>query len=398
VSKAALDGVRVIDLSQGVSGPYCTKLLAELGAEVIKIEPLGGDDSRTCGPFPNDVAHPEKSALFLDLNRGKQSVTLDILQPAGRRLLRDLVSTADLLVESMRPGEMASLGVGYEQLAQIRPPVVYVAVTDFGQTGPYRDYRGGEMVEQALSGLMSITGQPDREPLKTGGLIAEHVAGQTAFIGAMGALLFAEETGEGQFVDISALDSNIAIAEFNHVLFSYAGEVDIRKGNRHANHPWGIYPCLDGWVGIIGGPPRAWPQMANVIDERLADKRFATMHQRTQPLARDEIDAIVLPWLLEHGKVQIYQEGQAHGLAFSYVATPEDLLASGQLRAREYFVQLDHPLAGKLPYAGAPFILSETPLHTRRAPLLGEHSESIYRDLLGLSKEDLALFRERRVI
>ncbi|MGE0540578.1 MAG: CaiB/BaiF CoA transferase family protein [Dehalococcoidia bacterium] len=394
-----LHGVRVVELSSGISGPYCGKLLAGMGADVVKIErPRGGDSSRMVGPFPGDYPDPESSGLFLYLNTAKQSVTIDPVTPSGSALVRQIATSADVLLESYPPGTLDGWGLGYDVLVADNPRLVYASVTNFGQTGPYRDFKATEITEYALSSLMSITGEPDREPLKLGGSISLYVAGQTAAVATLAALYEAEESGHGQYVDVSTLEANVAIAEFNHVLYAYRGIIDERKGNRHANHPWGIYPCIDGWVGVIAGPTHRWGEMAKLMDERLADPRFATLPQRTEPEARDELDAIILPWLVERTKKEIYHAGQAHGLAFAYVATAGDLLQSEQLLTRSYFATVDHPRVGPHTFPGAPFRCAETPWRVERAPLLGEHNDAVLVGELGLSRADLMCLRESGVI
>lgn len=389
----------VLDLSHYIAGPYCTRLLAALGAEVIKVERPGeGDGARRLGPFPNDLPHPEKSGLFLYLNTNKKSVTLDLKTPTGKKIAEELVKSADVVVENFRPGVMDSLGLGYTALRAINPNLVMTSVSNFGQTGPYRDFDATEIVEYALSGAMYITGEPAREPLKAGGSLAQYIAGQTAMVGTMVALLEWEMSGQGQHVDVSIMEATTDHIEGSLAAVGHGGEPSQRAGLRHGSHPWHPYPCRDGWAAIIAGPPRNWPKIAELMEEpRLLDARYATPNLRRQPEIRDELDALLLPWLLEHDKREIYHKGQAAGFAFGYVASTEDLFESPQLAAREFFVEIDHPEAGPLMYPGAPYKMGSA-WRWEPAPLLGQHNEEILCGRLGYSKEELQRLRQANVI
>ncbi|MFC2041708.1 CaiB/BaiF CoA transferase family protein [Chloroflexota bacterium] len=397
--KQCLSGITVIDLTHYIAGPYCTKLLAGLGAEVIKIEKPGeGDGARRLGPFPGDRPDPEQSGLFLYLNTGKKSITLNLKTKSGVHIFKQLIADADVVVESFEPRVMPSLGLGYKVLEAINPRLVMTSISNFGQNGPYKGYKAEEITEQALSGLMYITGEPDREPLKSGGSLAQYIAGETAFAGTMTALLYAQATDTGQQVDVSIMEANAEMVETRLQEYFFQGTIDYRRGNFHpTTHPHKIYPCKDGWVFVTGNPLHNWPEMAKLMEEpRLADAKFATKHNRME--YRDEVDALMEPWLMSHTKEEIYYSGQAHGLAFGYVATPEDLAKSKQLRAREYFVEIEHPVAGKLRYPGGPYRMSETPFQFSPAPLLGEHNEEVYDQRLGFSKEDIVRLRQYGVI
>jgi CoA:oxalate CoA-transferase len=395
----ALEGVKVLDLTNYVAGPYCTKMLAGLGAEVTKIERPGiGDGARRIGPFPENKTDPEASALFLYLNTNKKSITLNLKTKKGVEVFRQLARDADIVVESFRPGVMTRLGLGYPTLESINPRLVMTSISNFGQTGPYNGFKATELIEYAFSGLMYITGDPDREPLKTGGLFTLYQAGTQAFVGTLIALLDSEGTARGQHVDVSIMECSALCMYAPAVSYWYGGQVTKRDGNKgFGRAAWGLYPCRDGYAGVVAGPAHRWPMLAQLMERpELADPKYSTGNGRT--VYRDEIDEIMMPWLMEHDKREIYHVAQALGMTFSYVATPQDLLESEQLKQRDFFVDMDHPIAGKLTYPGAPFRMSETPWQNGRAPLLGEHNHEVYCQRLGLAEEDLVRFRQANIV
>jgi crotonobetainyl-CoA:carnitine CoA-transferase CaiB-like acyl-CoA transferase len=387
-----LQGVSVVDLTHYLSGPYCTKLLATLGADVVKVERPGtGDPLRHLGPFPTGHPDPEAGAWFLYLNTSKKSITLDLKCSQGREALLKLVRSADILVENFAPGVMDRLGLGYQILQQEKPALVMTSISNYGQTGPYRDWKAAEINLYAAGGLMNITGEPEQEPLKEGAPLAQLGTGQNAFVATMTALIYAEDTGQGQQVDISIAEYATNILENALMQYSYSGQEYSRVGNRgYGRAAWGIYPCADGYVGIVAGPDQNWPEVAKIMEsEELADPRYASRQGRL--LYADEVDALMLPWLLDHNKVNIFKAGQEHGLGFSYVSTMQDLLEMEQLEARDYFVELKHPVAGRLKYPGPP-INPHSPVEPwvyRRAPLLGEHNREVLVERLGYSAQEL---------
>ena len=390
-----LEGVRALDLTHYFAGPYCTRLLAGLGADVVKVErPPLGDPLRGYGPFASRPVQArsaesdvpmEDGAWHLYLNASKRSIGLDIKTEEGRETLLQLAARADVLVENHAPDTLDRLGLGYDELRRVNPGLVVTSISNFGQTGPYRDWKAAEVNLYAMGGLMNITGEPDREPLKEGVPLAQLGAGQNAFVATMAALMYAEETGEGQQVDISIAEYATNILENALMQYSYSGQEYTRVGNRgYGRAAWGIYPCRDGFVGIIAGPDHRWPEVARIMErEELADPRFASRRGRQDNA--DEVDALMLPWLIEHDKVDIFKAGQESGLGFSFVATVEDILEMEQLLARDYFVELEHPTAGGLRYPGAP-ISCEPDANAwvfDRAPLYAEHTAQVLSDWLG---------------
>ena len=396
-----LEGVKVIDLTHYFSGPYCTKLLATLGAEVVKVErPGSGDPIRQLPPFASNRLEGESGAWFLYLNTSKKSITLDLKSERGREIILELARSADILVENFSPGVMERLGLGYEALNRQNPALVMTSISNFGQTGPYRDWRAAEINLYATGGLMNITGEPDQPPLKEGAPLAQLGAGQNAFVATMTALLHAEDTGEGQHIDLAIAEYATNILENALMQYSYSGREFTRVGNRgYGRAAWGIYPCQDGFVGVIAGPDQNWPEVANVMErEELADPRFASRQGRL--LNADEVDALMLPWLLENDKVDIFKAGQDHGLGFSFVASMQDILEMEQLVERGYFVELEHPVAGALKYPGPPISPATDGFEAwvyRRAPLLAEHCLEVL-GRLGYSSQDVERLHAEGVI
>ena len=389
-----LEGVRVLDLTHYISGPYCTRLMAGLGADVLKVErPTAGDPVRRMGPFASrpgvyrdqGTEPVEDGAWHLYLNAGKRSVGVDLKTWQGARVALELAGKADVLVENFAPGTLDRLGLGCEELRRVNPALVVTSISNFGQTGPYRDWRAAEVNLYAMGGLMNITGEPEQEPLKEGAPLAQLGAGQNAFAATMAALMYAEETGEGQQIDVSIAEYATNILENALMQYSYSGQEYTRVGNRgYGRAAWGIYPCRDGHVGIIAGPDHRWPEVARIMErEELADPSFASRRGRQENA--DVVDALMLPWLIEHDKVDIFKAGQESGLGFSFVATMKDILEMEQLIARDYFVRLEHPAAGELSYPGAP-IACEPEAEAwvfQRAPLFGEHTGAALSDWLG---------------
>ena len=394
-----LDGVKVLDLTHYIAGPYCTKLLSGLGADVIKVERLEiGDGVRWLGPFasgmeiPAGNRAPEDGAWFLYLNTAKQSLALDLKSKEGQLVVLELAAKADILVENFAPGGIESLGLSYSELEKANPALVVTSISNFGQTGPYRDWKASELNLYALGGLMNITGEPEQEPLKEGMPLAQLGAGQNAFAATMAALMYAEETGQGQRIDVSIAEYATNILENALMQFSYSGQEYSRVGNRgYGRAAWGIYPCQDGHVGIIAGPDHRWPEVARIMErEELADERFLSRAGRLE--FADEVDAYMLPFLIDNNKLDIFKAGQEAGLGFSFVATMQDILQMEQLLDRDYFVELEHPVAGKLTYPGAP-IMPEKGVNAwvfRRAPLLGEHTSQALNSWLGYSNDQVS--------
>ena len=400
MAKQALAGIRVLDLSEYISGPYCTKMLAAFGAEVIKIEKPGeGDSSRRMGPFPGDRPHPEKSGLFLYLNTGKKGITLNLRTKSGVKIFKELLKDADALVENFSPGVMRELGLDYETLRAINPRLVMTSITHFGQSGPYRGYKAAPIVDYALGGHLYITGEADREPLCGPGSLPEYLGGLYGFFGLMAALYSREETGLGQWVDVSIMECMAGSHQFTLTRYTYAGDVKRRTGNRYeSDYPITIYPCRDGYVALSTSTQTQHELLHALIGrpELTDDPRFRTPEDRIQNA--DAFDEIVLPWLKERTKEELFHTCSEWRVPCAPVAGPQELLYDPHFKDRGFWNEMEHPEAGKLTYPGAPFKMSETPWQMGRAPLLGEHNEEIYRERLGYSRGDLVRLRQAGVI
>lgn len=398
MSEQALSHLKVLDLTQYIAGPYCTKLMAGFGADVIKIERTHtGDKMRSMGPFFKNEPGLENSIPFLWLNTGKKSITLNLKTEKGIEIFKRLLLTADVVVENFPPGVMQRLGLSYENIRQIKESIIMTSISNFGQTGPYRDYEAEEIVEYAMSGLMYLTGDADKPPLAPGPAVTQYTAGQSAYLATLMALYKRGVNGKGQHIDVSIQECAMDLRELTLMDYLNLGTIPKRNSDRHHLCPWQSYPCKDGYATIVGAPMRRWRRVAEVTGEpKLADKKYDHVEGRIKH--RDEVEALLKPWLDTHTRREIYEGGQERGLAFSYVTNLAEVFELPQHKAREYFVEIEHPIVGKHRYCGAPFRPSETPWRSQRAPLLGEHNESIYCDTLGYSKEDLGSLAEGGII
>jgi len=401
MGEQAFSNLKVIDCTEGVAGPYCTKLLADFGAEVIKVEkPEEGDVARGMGPFLKDEPHPEKSGTFFYLNTNKKSVTLNLKSETGVKIFKELVREADLLIENFGPETTSKLGLSYEIFREVNPRLIMTSISPYGQTGPYREYKATNLTVYGLGGAMYTmrpgTNPADR-PVVEGGLQADYSAGLLSFIATVAALINQTRSNRGTWIDISAMECMASTLTMHFGEYSYIGLS--RKTNPWAIHGYPIgysSPCKDGWISLTPGIGGA-PNIALLIgkpelqDDPLLAKPSARM---AEP---EKFDALIVPWLKEHDKWEIAKEAQELRLAFTPVLSPGELQNDEQLKAREFFAKTNHPMMGEVTYSGAPAKLSESPWRAGRAPLLGEHNEEIY-GRLGYSKEDLIRMREEGVI
>jgi len=382
-----LSDLRVLDFTHGIAGPYCTKLLADFGADVIKVErPDNGDFARTLGPFPQDTPHSEKSGLFLHLNTNKRSVALDLKAPQGAEVVKELVRDADILVESFRPGVMERLGLSYELLSQINPDLIMTRISNFGQTGPYRDYLASELVLYGMGGRMSASGLPDRYPLKLGGNHVQYQAGNVAAMATLFAWYAQRYQGMGgQQVDISIFETQMGSINgrlAGLLQYQYSGVRGRHLGpGIGGGYPSGYYPCKDGYITLTGGG-NFWPRTVAMLGmpELLEDPRFAPPHGQLSPEGKEEFESTIwLPWLMKRTKQQALAEIQAYEILAGAINTLDEVVDDNpQFDARDYFTEVDHPVAGTVRYPGAPILTESRWWRIRRsAPLLGQHTQEV---------------------
>jgi crotonobetainyl-CoA:carnitine CoA-transferase CaiB-like acyl-CoA transferase len=393
--------MRVLDLGHYVAGPFCTKFLADYGADVIKVEKPGeGDEARKAGPFLNDIPDPETSGLFLHLNTNKRGITLNLKTEAGKAILKELVKWADILVENFRPRVMPSLGLSYEVMEKLNPRLVMTSITNFGQTGPYRDYEAWDVVEYALGGLMYFVGETDREPLKGPNFQAQYLGGVFAAVGTMGAYHYQQLTGLGQYQDVSIHDCVSSVLENVLTSYIYDGTIRPRVGSRRvSSHPFGILPCKDGAIGIAIGVPTQWQALARLTGnpDKAEDPEWGLA--RWRGLNYEKVNAALAPYLMSHTQEELFHTGQQWRIPTNPVPNVAQVIALPHNKAREVFMEVEHPRTGPRVYTGAPFRLRETPWSIRRpAPLLGQHNEEVLCGMLGYSKQDLVKLSDRGVI
>ncbi|HLB22980.1 MAG TPA: CoA transferase [Dehalococcoidia bacterium] len=386
-----LSSLRVLDLTAGVSGPWCTKLLADYGAEVIKAErPAVGDESRGHGPFPGGVPDRERSALFLWLNTSKRSITLDIETATGRELALRLATQCDAVVVDQSASELGRLRLTHEDFAAVNPRIVTTSVTAFGLSGPYADWRATNLTSYATGGQHYLTGDADREPIQNGGYQALYQAGTWAFGATLAAVWNARETGAGQRAEVAGQEVMAAILEIYMPDFAYrkAETLLTRRGNM-ATAVVGIYPVIDGHIGIHA-MPKNWPQLLDALDMHwmAEDERFRDNRARLRN--NDELMAQLYVWTAGVTKAEAYERGGRHRAPISPVNTMADLLASPHLGARGFFREIEHPAAGNMRYPGSPARMPATPPEVRAAPLLGQHNAEVYDGLLGIAGRELA--------
>ena len=395
-------------------GSYAAKILADMGADVIKIEPPSGDSSRFIAPFFHDIPDPEMSLYFFANNVGKRGVTLNLETTDGKEIFRKLARKADFIVESFPPGHMDSIGLGYTTLSKANPRLILVSITPFGQTGPYRDYKASDITIQAMAGIMSITGQPDHPPVRLGELQSYFVAGLWAALSALAAHLYREETGEGQHIDLSIRESILCCLYMGSPLWQYAKHHETRMGHlilRGKAYQPEVWPCQDGYFawrimgGIYGAKDwQAWTEWANskgmgeALNEisnwaecdlsQITQEQYNRWGQAISDLAR------------LYTREEFTKEATSRGIRAGGLAKVSEVIDNPQLKARDFWQEVEHPeLNTSIRYPRSLFMCSRAqPFPRRRAPLIGEHNQEIYQQELGLSSEQLSQLKQARII
>ncbi len=399
-----LGRIRVLELAQGVAGPFCGKMFADYGADVIKIEPPAGDVSRQTGPFFTESPDPEQSALFHHLNANKRSVTLDLTSRSARAVFRSLVATADIVIESFEPGLMAAWGLGFDDLKAINPKIVVTSVTPFGQTGPYSHYKGEEIVYYAMGGPMNATGSPDREPVQLASNMVQYQCGNVAATATMAAWMTAAASGEGIWVDVSNFETQSGSIDRRTtflVTHQYTGETSDRNAVGFGPLPIGIFPAAEGYVQISTAP--AWiPRMVMTLQDPEVTRVFTEAATNPavlgDPASAEVVQAAMYGFLFQHDKKEASEIAQQNGWPITPILEPRELASNPHFVEREFFHTIEHAVAGDVTLLGPAFRMDDGWALRRPAPLLGEHNTEILTGELGISAEDLPALRANGAI
>jgi crotonobetainyl-CoA:carnitine CoA-transferase CaiB-like acyl-CoA transferase len=387
-----LHGVKVLDLTRVLAGPYCTMLLADMGADVVKVErPGAGDDTRGYGPpFLNG-----ESAYFLSINRNKRSMTLNFKHDQGVQLLRRLLASADVVVENFRPGTMEDFGLGYEAAQQLNPRLIFCSISGYGHSGPSAELPGYDLIIQGEGGAASLTGDPQGPPYKVGNSQADIIAGMMGFQGILLALLARTQSGRGQKVDIGMLDCQVALLTYQAGIYFATGQSPTRMGNQHPTiTPYETYRCQDGYINLACGNDNMWRNFCRAVGQTAwpEDSRFRTNADRVQH--RRQLSALIEPLMLQKTAQEWIDILRAHGIPCGRIQSVQEVCESPQIQARDMVVSLEHPKAGSIRVTGVPIKLSDTPgAVTAPPPMLGEHTAQVLTDWLQISAGEIDNFR-----
>ena len=392
-----LEGIRVVDLTRILAGPYCTMMLGDMGAEIIKVEnPDGGDDTRSWGPpFLNGV-----STYFISINRNKKSLTLNLKDERGKELLRDLIRKSDIMVENFRPGTLDKLGFSWEEIHRLNPAMIFASLSGFGQTGPRKSEPGFDVVIQGEGGLMSITGEPDGPPNKVGASVADITAGMLAAQGILLSLYHREKTGVGQMVDVGMLDGQVALLTYHANGYFATGKIPPRRGNKHPSiTPYETYSCKDGYFNLGVGNDSLWRRFCDAmgLGEIKEDPKFAVNKDRVDN--RLELQEILDALFAEKTVEETLEALRGAGVPCGPINNLAQVLSEPQVLAREMVVAVDVPVAGPTKVTGVPIKLSETPGSVRTPPpTLGQHTEEVLESVLGMDEAQRNTLRQEGVV
>ncbi|HAA46999.1 MAG TPA: carnitine dehydratase [Synergistaceae bacterium] len=391
----ALEGIKILDFTRVLAGPFCTMMLADLGAEVIKVErPGAGDDSRHFGPFVG-----EESAYFMSINRNKKSITLNLKEPAAVEIIKRMIPKMDVVVENFRPGVMEKLGLGYEVLKELNPGLIYASSSGFGHTGPYSQLPAYDLILQGMGGIMSITGPDSEHPTKVGSSIADIFAGTFCAIGILAALHHREKTGEGQEVDVSMLDSQVAILENAVARYFVTGESPVPIGNRHPSiAPFATFHTTDGFINIAVGNDAIWKRFCELVGrpELVEDARFSTNGARNENW--QELEPILKEIMSKDSTEGWIERLRKAAVPCGPINNIEQVVNDPQVRHRQMIVEVEHPVAGKFKMPGCPLKLSATPAEEfSPAPVLGADLESVLVEYAGMTPEEIEDLRKRGI-
>ncbi len=394
----ALSDLKILDLSRVLAMPYCSMMLGDLGAEIIRVERPGiGDETRHWGP----PWAGELSAYYLCTNRNKKCITVDLKKKEGQEIIHNLARRSDILLENFLPGDLAKMNLGYEEVRAINPKIIYASVTGYGQTGPYRDLPGFDFILQAQGGLMSIIGEEDGPPMKVGVAIVDITAGLFACSAILAALHYRERTGEGQYIDMALLDAQVAWLANQASNYLVSGKVPRRMGNAHPNIvPYETFKAKDGIYLALGvGNDNQWKKLCRIagVEHLMDDPQYATNPKRVEN-RKKLVPLLQEVFIRKDSGEWIRLLGEAE-IPTGPINTIDRVFADPQVLSREMLVEMEHPKVGNLKLVGSPMKLSKTPVQYRiPPPLLGEHTESVLQEVLGYDKEKIARLKEGKVI
>ena len=390
-------GLKVLDLSEDIAGSFCARLLADYGADVLKLEPPEGASLRRMGPFFQDDPHPDKSLFFLVMNLNKKGATLNLQTAVGRDILRRLAARVDVIIESYKPGYLESLGLGYDALRQINPALVMTSITPFGQEGPYSHYQGEEIVNYAMGMIMSISGVQGREPLKHGGFQAQYEGGLNGAASTAMALFHQENTGQGQHIDVSITECVASTMMATQTMYPFVGGTQHRRRAQGGmfSHPM---PCSDGWIIVQTGGGITWEGLAEFFQApEMLKPELADPAQR--PHNSEELDRVVLNAIKDRGKWELFPKAAEQRILFGLVQTPGELADCPQLESRDFYREVHHPVIGDIKVPAVLFNYSVCPYQVRCAsPTLGQHNREIYVEGLGYSQEGYCRLRRLNAV
>ena len=384
----ALTGIRVLDLTRVLAGPFCTMLLGDMGAEIIKIEEPGkGDDSRGYPPFLNGF-----SAYFANLNRNKRSITLDLKKQEAKEVFLQLVRHSDVVIENYKPGTMEKLGLSYEKAKEVNPGIIFASISGFGQYGPYRDKPGYDIIGQAMGGMMSVTGWPDSPPTRTGTAIGDIVAGLNCCVGILAALKARENTGLGQYIDVSLVDSVVSAMETIIQIFLAEGRIPGRIGNRYEFiYPYDSFPTSDGWVVIGVGGDEVWKRFCRAIEREDLLEDSTLEKNKDRVLNHERLYKTISANTVQYTSQEIIDLLGRFSVPCTPIMTVDQIVKDPHIAtAREMIIEMDHPVQGKMKVVNCPIKFSDTKTKiSRTAPHLGEHTELVLREVLQYTTEDM---------
>jgi len=399
--RTAFEGIGVIEYGGFICAPYCSKMLADLGADVVKIEPPGGDIARRRGPYLDDIPGPERSGFFLYLNTNKRGVTLDIEKATGKEIFKKLIKDADILIEDTAPGKLDALGLGYADLESINPRLVMTSITPFGQTGPYRGYKGSDLIAWQMGGEGYLTprhvGNPDQEPLRAMQM-GSFIIGTTAALGTLNALQVQQRDGVGQQVDVSHLESIIPLTGECAPYWAYEHRSASRI-YRAEFAPEHFVRCKDGWIVLHGMEEHHWRGFV----EMMGNPGWAEAEVFKDTWSRgtywDSLLPLIEEWTTQYTKAEVFEMTKTRSIPVGPARSMSEVMDTEQFKVRDFFAEIEHPETGRITYPGAPFKFSRTPWAIRSpAPLLGQHNLEVYCQQLGYSREELVKMFETGII